>query len=124
MFDAIGIVSANPEKSIQFYRLLGIEIVRYGETQHYEGKTPSGIRVMLDSVELIRSFEPDWQPATGSGVALCFKLDSPVAVDALYAAIEAAGFRGKKAPWDAFWGMRYACMLDPDGNQIDLFATL
>jgi hypothetical protein len=27
-------------------------------------------------------------------------------------------------PWDAFCGQRYACVLDPDGNQIDLFADL
>jgi len=26
--------------------------------------------------------------------------------------------------WNAFWGQRYACVLDPDGNQIDLFASL
>jgi uncharacterized glyoxalase superfamily protein PhnB len=39
----------------------------------------------------------------------------------LQAAIQ-AGFKGKKEPWDAFWGQRYACALDPDGYQIDLFA--
>jgi len=43
-------------------------------------------------------------------------------VDEVYAAITNAGFTGKKAPWDAFWGQRYACVLDPDGNQVDLFA--
>ncbi|MCZ6462364.1 MAG: glyoxalase, partial [Actinobacteria bacterium] len=25
---------------------------------------------------------------------------------------------------DAFWGQRYATVLDPDGNAIDLFAPL
>jgi uncharacterized glyoxalase superfamily protein PhnB len=28
------------------------------------------------------------------------------------------------APWDAFWGQRYATVLDPDGNSVDLFAAL
>jgi hypothetical protein len=27
-------------------------------------------------------------------------------------------------PWDAFWGMRYATVADPDGNGIDLYANL
>ncbi len=27
-------------------------------------------------------------------------------------------------PFDAFWGMRYATVLDPDDNGVDLFATL
>lgn len=31
---------------------------------------------------------------------------------------------GHKAPWDAFWGQRYAVVVDPDGNLVDLFADL
>lgn len=26
------------------------------------------------------------------------------------------------SPWNADWGQRYAVVLDPDGNGIDLFA--
>ena len=44
--------------------------------------------------------------------------------NAFNAAEMAERFAGKKAPWDAFWGQRYACVLDPDGNQIDLFAQI
>ena len=36
----------------------------------------------------------------------------------------AAGHRSHRAPWDAFWGQRYATVLDPDGNAVDLFAAL
>jgi catechol 2,3-dioxygenase-like lactoylglutathione lyase family enzyme len=122
MLDAIGIVAANPEKSIQFYRLLGLDFARAGNSEHYEAKTPSGVRVMLDSVALIHSFDPEWEKPTGSGVVMCFKQASRQDVDRVYAAAEAAGFPGKKAPWDAFWGNRYACLLDPDGHQVDLFA--
>ena len=82
----------------------------------------SGVRLMLDSVALIKKFEPDFVKVRGTGVSLCFKQESPKKVDEVYAAITNAGFEGKKAPWDAFWGQRYACVLDPDGNQIDLFA--
>ncbi len=122
--DAIGIVSADPPKSVEFYKLLGIELKKMGEHDHYDATTPSGVRLMLDSVALIQQLDPGWQKPNGSGVVLCFKQQSPKAVDELYARITRAGFGGKKAPWDAFWGQRYACVLDPDGNQIDLFADL
>ncbi len=121
-FDAIGIVTADLERAIRFYRLLGIEFVQAGGHEHYEARTPSGVRLMLDSVALIQKFEPDFVKVRGTGVSLCFKQASRAKVDEVYAAITNAGFDGKKAPWDAFWGQRYACVLDPDGNQIDLFA--
>jgi hypothetical protein len=38
--------------------------------------------------------------------------------------LTSAGHTGHKEPWDAFWGQRYAEVLDPDGNLIDLFAPL
>ena len=124
MLDAIGIVSANPQRSIEFYRLLGVEFVQAGNSGHFDAKTGSAIRLMMDSVAVIQSFEPGYVKPTASGVVLCFKQGAPQDVDALYAKLEAAGFPGKKAPWDAFWGQRYACALDPDGYQIDLFAPL
>jgi uncharacterized glyoxalase superfamily protein PhnB len=120
--DAIGIVTADSEKAIRFYKLLGVEFVGAGGHEHFEAKTSSGMRLLLDSVALIQKFETDFVKVRGTGVSLCFKQESPQKVDELYAAITNAGFEGKKAPWDAFWGQRYACVLDPDGNQIDLFA--
>ncbi|MDQ3164047.1 MAG: VOC family protein, partial [Actinomycetota bacterium] len=45
-------------------------------------------------------------------------------VDEVYARVTAAGFRGEKEPWDAFWGQRYAQLLDPDGVPVDLYAPL
>ena len=122
--DAIGIVAADAARSVAFYALLGIELVKHGDGDHYDATTPSGVRVMLDTVELIKSFDPEYVKPNGSGVVMCFKQASPTEVDALFAKITAAGFAAKKAPWDAFWGMRYACVIDPDGNQIDLFASL
>ena len=32
-----------------------------------------------------------------------------------------AGAEAHKEPWDAFWGMRYAIVHDPDGNSVELF---
>jgi catechol 2,3-dioxygenase-like lactoylglutathione lyase family enzyme len=123
-FDAVGIVADNPEKSVAFYALLGVKFSKAGGAEHYEASTPSGVRLMLDSVGLIKSFDPEYVKPNGSGVVMCFKQSSAADVDRVYASVLEAGHRGKKAPWDAFWGQRYACVLDPDGNQIDLFAQL
>ena len=35
-----------------------------------------------------------------------------------------AGYRSHVQPFDAFWGQRYATVLDPDGNPVDLYAAL
>lgn len=122
--DAIGIVTQHVAQCLRFYEILGVKLEKMGDHDHYEGKTSSGVRILVDSVELVKGFEPDFVYERGGGVALCFRQDSPAAVDALYRRLEEAGFSGRKAPWDAFWGQRYACALDPDGHQVDLFAPL
>ena len=80
---------------------------------------------MLDTVEVIRSFDPGWTAPTGSPrAALAFEFASPAEVDATYAELVAEGYEGHKEPWDAFWGQRYAQLRDPDGNGVDLYAAL
>ncbi len=61
---------------------------------------------------------------TGHAIALAFCCATPAEVDELFAQLVAAGAPAKKQPWDAFWGQRYASVLDPDGNQVDLFCEL
>ena len=120
--DALGIVSADLDRSRAFYRLLGIEVAEGDD--HVEANLPNGIRLMFDTEDVIRSFRPDWQRATGNQVALAFACDSPADVDETYARVVEAGFHGEKEPWDAFWGHRYAQLADPDGVSVDLFAAL
>jgi uncharacterized glyoxalase superfamily protein PhnB len=121
--DAIGIVSADLAASVAFFRLLGVEFAGEPGADHLEARTPSGVRIMLDAEDLIRKLVPGWTRQVGNALVLAFDCGSPAAVDATYNAIVAAGHRGKTPPWDAFWGQRYACVLDPDGNQLDLFAA-
>jgi len=120
--NAIGIVSADLDRSRAFYRLLGVDIAE-GDG-HVEATLPNGVRLMLDTEEVMRSFRPDWRRETGNQLALAFECSSPADVDETYARIVSAGFRGEKEPWDAFWGQRYAQLVDPDGVPVDLFAQL
>lgn len=122
--NVIEIVVTDMARSLAFYRRLGLDLPAGGEDQpHVEATLPGGIRVALDTVAVIRSFDDSWTPPTGGhGMALAFACDDPADVDRNYADLITAGGLEHLAPWDAFWGMRYAVVHDPDGNSIDLFA--
>jgi catechol 2,3-dioxygenase-like lactoylglutathione lyase family enzyme len=122
--NAIGIVTSNMGRSIRFYRLLGVDVPETPDEGHVDTLLPNGVRFMLDTEEVIRSFRPDWTRATGNEVALAFECASRAEVDEVYARAVAAGFHGEKEPWDAFWGQRYAQLQDPDGIGVDLYAAL
>ncbi|MEN3266944.1 VOC family protein [Pseudonocardia sp.] len=124
--DAVGVLVADMAKALQFYRALGLAIPAEADDQpHVEVALPGGLRLLFDTEETIRSFHPDWRPVVGAGrVALAFALPDAAAVDAAYAALVGAGHQGELAPFDAFWGQRYAVVNDPDGNGVDLFAPL
>ena len=123
-FEAIGIVVSDMGKSLAFYRQLGLDIPADADDQpHVEASLPGGLRLMWDTTDTLRSFDPGWQPAAGGPqVGLAFACDSPSDVDATYDRLVGLGYEGHKAPWDAPWGQRYAMMHDPDGNSVDLFA--
>ena len=120
--DAIGIVCSDMKRSVAFYGQLGIEFPE--GNGHIEATLPNGVRLMLDSEEVVRSFRPDWTRAASNQLSLAFECGSPEEVDELYARVVGAGFDGEKEPWDAFWGQRYAQVQDPNGVGVDLYAQL
>jgi len=122
----IGIVVQDMAASLAFYRDLGLEIAAENDTAgHVEITLPNGLRFAWDTVEVIHSFDPDWQPPTGGHqVAFAFLCESAAAVDGTFQRLVDKGYRVHKSPFDAAWGQRYAQILDPDGNVIDLFAPL
>ncbi len=119
----VGIVVEDMARSLAFYRRLGLDIpVQADSEPHVEVSLPGGLKLAFDTSETIRSFDPSWAPPAGSPrMALAFGCDAPAEVDKLYGDLVAAGYEGHKKPWDAFWGMRYAIVHDPDGNGVDLF---
>ena len=124
--DLIGIVVADMGKALAFYRRLGINLPEPADAEpHAELTLPGGLRLAFDTVDNIRSFDPQWSPAAGGpAMALAFHCGTAADVDAVYADLTGAGFRSHRHPWDAPWGQRYAQVLDPDGNSVDLFAPL
>ena len=122
--NAIGIVVSNMAASIRFYRLLGLDVPETPDEGHVDTFLPNGVRFMLDSEEVVKSFREDWTRETGNQLGLAFECDSPAEVDELYGRVTSAGFEGEKEPWDAFWGQRYAQLKDPNGVPVDIYAQL
>ena len=124
--DVVGIVTEDMAASVGFYRRLGVDIpADADDQQHVEAALPGGMRMSWDTVEVIKSFYPEWSAPAGHGrIGLAFRCADPSHVDKAYADLVEAGYSGSKEPWDAFWGQRYAVVEDPDGNGVDLFAPL
>ena len=122
--NAVGIVTSDMARSIEFYRLLGLDVPETPAEGHVDTFLPNGVRFMLDSEDVVRSFRPDWKRATGNQVGLALECESAAEVDDVYARVVAAGFDGEKEPWDAFWGQRYAQLRDPDDVPVDLYAAI
>ena len=122
--NAVGIVVSDMARSIDFYRVLGLDVPETPDEGHVDAFLPSGVRLMLDTEEVVHSFRPDWTRERGNQLSLAFECGSSAEVDEVYARVTAAGFHGEKEPWDAFWGQRYAQLQDPDGVPVDLYASL
>ena len=118
---AIGIVTRDTADSARFYRTLGLDVPEppAGE-DHFEITLPNGLRLMWDTVELVQQLDPEREEPRGHRMALAFECD----VDAVHARLAETGYATKSEPWNAFWGQRYAQVLDPDGNVVDLFRPL
>jgi uncharacterized glyoxalase superfamily protein PhnB len=124
--DAFGIVVSDMARSVAFYGRLGLAFPEGAEKEgHAEAELGGGMRYMLDTEDVMRSFDPEWQrPTDGHLVGGAFRCESPEEVDRVYAELLEAGATPAKQPWDAFWGQRYAQLKDPDGTVIDLYAPL
>ena len=124
-FEVVQLVVDDMGTSLDFYRRLGLDFPEGADSEGHLEATNAGIRFALDTVEVIRSFDPDWsKPSGGHQMSIAFRCESPAEVDRVYEELMESGVKSHKEPWDAFWGMRYAEVEDPDGNVVDLFADL
>ena len=125
-FDLVGIVVSDMTATLAFYRRLGLDFPAGAEgLPHVEAALPGGLRIAFDTEETVRSFVPGWQPPPSSGrIGLAFHCETPEGVDAAHEELTGAGYDSELKPFTADWGQRYATVLDPDGNSVDLFAPL
>lgn len=123
--DAIGLVSSDLDRTVAFYRALGCDLADPTEDDGGHLTTQLGdLRLMIDTEQVMQSFDPGWQGAGSGRVTLAAQCESPTEVDRLHDELSALGSGSHLAPFDAFWGQRYATVLDPDGVRVDLYAEL
>ncbi|WP_460523179.1 VOC family protein [Flindersiella endophytica] len=123
----VQIFAKDVPRSIEFYRRLGLAVPEppAGPDPHVDVQLPGGSRLSFDAEQTIIDMHPEWDPPASAGrVSLAFGLKSPADVDALFERLTQAGHPGALKPYDAPWGQRYATVLDPDGNMVDLSADL
>lgn len=85
--------------SARIARLLpptGLDIPADAESSpHVEVALPGGQRLLWDTEDVVRSFDPEWPgPKGGERLGLAFLCDSPAEVDAVYAELTAASTTG------------------------------
>lgn len=110
--------------SLAFYRMLGVDIPASADREdgpvNFE---PEGGMALGFMTEAMLGGSPlGWVEPVGQRISIAFKCDSAAEVDATCATVEAAGHKVTMRPVDSPWGQRYACLRDPDGNRVDLFA--
>lgn len=121
----LGLTVKDIPSSIDFYRLLGWNFSLPDDLGPYTEITlENGLRISLNQEDMVKSLHPEWLPPVGHRMGIAFLCESPDAVDALYSKIVGAGYEGLREPFDAFWGQRYAQVVDPDENIVDLFCPI
>jgi catechol 2,3-dioxygenase-like lactoylglutathione lyase family enzyme len=126
ILDQVNLVVSDMDASVAFYRRLGLDIPDFDPEwdPHHRSAKGAGLDFDLDSVAFARKWDEGWpdRPTVARGGVIGFRLESREAVDATYADITGAGYRGEQPPYDAFWGARYAIVQDPDGNAVGLMS--
>jgi len=127
----VNLIVADIDASMAFYRLLGITFDdRSGAewppgsgARHAEAATDGGLTLELDNLAMAGIWHPGLSEPRGSGASvLGFRVDSRAEVDQIHDRVVARGHRSAVAPYDAFWGSRYAIVADPDGNEVGIMS--
>ncbi|HXU24515.1 MAG TPA: VOC family protein [Tepidiformaceae bacterium] len=124
----VTLVVSDMESTVAFYRKLGVEIgdaMPEWEDVHRSAKTENGVGLDFDRSDFAPAWNRGWKGGPGgAGVILGFSVTSREAVDQLYAELTGAGYRSQQAPYDGFWGARYAVIEDPDGNAVGIMSAI
>jgi catechol 2,3-dioxygenase-like lactoylglutathione lyase family enzyme len=128
---SVGIVVRDLAESVDFYRSAGLDIPEEsiykqdGVGLHVEVPMSNGSSLEIDAVAMTRRYDPSGpEPGAASPTVLMFTVPSRDAVDEMHAALVADGVKSHLDPFDAFWGARYAVVLDPDGNQVSFMSPM
>ena len=82
---------------------------------------PGGHHLALDDHAMIGIWHPGFVPGPGgASPVIGLQVDGRSEVDELCARVRRAGYEVSVEPYDAFWGSRYAVVVDPDDHHVGL----
>ena len=107
-------------RTVAFYRRLGLRFAEGAENNVFASvETEDGVHLAFGTYALTRGYDRGFKEPSGpSPNCLQFAVSSREETDRIYRELTAAGHEGHLAPHDAFWGSRYAEVIDPDGNLV------
>jgi uncharacterized glyoxalase superfamily protein PhnB len=122
----VNLIVRDMEATLRFYRAAGVDVPESAVWRtasgihHVNVEMPSGLSLEFDSEALARVYNRGWRDIGGTTgrCVLTFRMDDRDAVDRCCAKLEQLGYTVSQPPFDAFWGARYAIVLDPDGNGV------
>ncbi len=126
VLDQLNIVVRDMDAAVDFYRRLGIEIpetLPAWQAHHRTADMGGEVDLELDSTAFTPQWDAGW-PASQPGVVVGFRVATREDVDDLYEELTGAGHVGQQAPYDTFWGARYAIVEDPSGNAVGLMSPV
>ncbi len=126
VLDQVNLVVRDMPAMVVFYRRLGVGIddpPAPWAPHHRTASTAEGFDLELDSQAFAATWNEGWR-RDDAGPVIGFRLPTRDGVDQTYADLTGAGYRGQQAPYDAFWGARFAVVEDPDGNSVGLMSPV
>ena len=129
VLDQLNLVAGDMDATLAFYRVLGVEIddvppewAAWAPHHQNQRHSPAnrGSELEFDSAEFAPYYDRGW--GGGPGTVIGFRVSSREAVDATFNALIEAGYPASQAPYDAFWGARYAIVVDPDGRHVGIMS--
>lgn len=126
-FGQINLFVSDMAASVKFYRLLEVDVPESyvwppgSGAQHIDDIRAEEAYMALDNHEMARIWNPKFEPGrTRGNVVIGLMVATRNDVDRLYNVVKKAGHPVGQEPYDAFFGSRYAIVIDPDGNQVGL----
>ena len=123
--EQVNVVVRDMDAMGDFYQRLGVDI-RGGTgpwaAHHRNTGAVGGVDFDLDSAAFAEVWNHGWPG--GHGVVLGFRVDDRDAVDRTFDELVAGGATAQQEPYDAFWGVRYAVVADPDGNAVGIMSPV
>jgi len=120
----VGVIVADMERAVEFYRRLGLEIPEESEKQEHVEVKMGEMTFFLSTRRANAKWDPEARdPSGGYRIILEFYLETREALDAKYAEMTGFGYEPHCAPYDVTPDLRFAMVDDPDGNTILLSAS-